>query len=345
MKLNSDMIDDQGMMHVLVPNMDHESFENFELTLTIQDPETGKLVEINSIVKKPQELEYEQYLNSDKVNIAIEEIKKINLLLITDAALKNQLSKILSFGNSHHSMTIMNLNYQNFVQGMLLFRVRWVHDYCEVQSPSDLSYVPDKYIDKIKIGRLNDKQEQIMYLADNHNTAIKEVKLKKGDKFYLSIFSNKQNLELIEIGSDNFNENSPYYKVNKIISAFLVDEFKRKVPNNRIFEYRMSNMIGKYFYNYNLHNKDGWLYPSIANEKAYNMALSKEKSDSKIEFICTFRGEMTSNYDYLLSYPQIKNVKTNKLISLKDITNLESKNYNQEVISLTNNFLKLLFNS
>lgn len=149
---------------------------------------------------------------------------------------------------------------------------------------------------------------------------MKESRLKVGDRFYLSIFVNKDKLVMRDI-RQQLKFEGRYGEVQKKISEFLHSEFTKVVPEGEEYKYRISNLISKHYYSYTVNKLDGWIYPSIVSNGAWNLALDKEVTDKKISFLVSFQGIKTSENKFTLGLPLIKNSADDRLVELNTIIN------------------------
>lgn len=330
------LIDDHGFMKFLVTGAD---LSRFGINLTIKNPLTGENINIESSTDIPDSKLYMDQLNNPERTCAKKELEMANLVLETDTAILEKISKVIEYKDDLWSTVTHSISCSSIDAGSILFRVRKIwDDSVRAESVKDLSYVPDEKKDLIRYGRLNDRKEQIMYLADSYITAMKESRLEKGDKFYLSIFVNKDDLKLVNI-RQQLENNGKYGDVENKISEFLFSEFTKVVPEGQEYKYRISNLIAKYYYSYSVNDLDGWLYPSIARNKSSNIALDKKITDKKIKFVVSFHGEQISETDFTLENPLVKSIRSDTLIELKTVINTEEiKSFDLKDLELIKNF-------
>lgn len=311
-------IDEEGNMKFLVTGAD---VSKFGVSLTIKDPITGKDLVINSNMNMPTSEAYMKQLDNAERLRAKEDLEKANLLLETDTSILGKLSRVIEYKEDVWSTVTQSYVHTRIESESIFFRVRKIWDEkTKIERVQDLSYVPDEKRHIIKYGRLNDRKEQIMYLADTYLTAMEESRLKIGDNFYLSLFVNEDNLILRDI-RQQLKFEGRYGEVEKKISEFLFSEFTKVVPEGEEYKYRISNLISKHYFSYNVDDLDGWIYPSIVSNGAWNLALSKESTDKKLRFLVSFQGIKTSESTFSLSNPLIKSSVGDELLELNAIIN------------------------
>ena len=313
-------IDDQGIIRFSLSGAD---VSRAEINITLNHPVTGESVVSSEPLIMPTSEAYLQQLEDVERLHAKEELERANLLLETDAALLEKLSKVIAYKQGSISTVVNRPMTSNIHTQVLLFRVKKIWSESDLaERVRDVSYVPDEKRDVIKFGRLNNRKEQVMYLADTYRTAMQEVRLEKGDRFYLSLFVNTDPLNLMNIG-EQLESEGRYGAIEKKVSEFLLSEFTKVVESGKEFEYRISNLIAKHYYSYTIDELDGWIYPSIAREGAMNIALDKKATDKKIKFLVAFYGEQISETDFTLENPLIQRVEDDRLVELKTILNTE----------------------
>ncbi|MFJ5768419.1 RES domain-containing protein [Psychrobacillus sp. NPDC093180] len=168
----------------------------------------------------------------------------------------------------------MNIPFIEIPGNSLLYRIRTIDS--SIKCESDLWYPPSEYISKR--GRLNEKNEPVLYAAEDIGTALAEMRIEVGQEFYLLFFKVIDPIKLIDI-SHSKGINSQYKEVEEIVSSFLINEFSVLVTDEENARYRVSNLIGKFFYDYKCKNFDGWRYPSAvrSGEKSTVSILKNAK--------------------------------------------------------------------
>jgi hypothetical protein len=108
-----------------------------------------------------------------------------------------------------------------------------------------------------EMGRLNDVNESVLYLAFYMETAIKETKIKNGDRFWIIVYDILEDINVVSIGGKTLGKDRKTALYN-IIADFLKDEFTRNVSDGMEYEYKVSNHIGNFLYDYTHSELDGW---------------------------------------------------------------------------------------
>lgn len=185
-----------------------------------------------------------------------------------------------------------------------------------------------------KMGRLNDINEPILYIADKISTVLEETRINAGEEFYLLFYKVTKPINLINI-YPSYGTDSKYKKVEKLIGTFLTKEFSRLVPNTENNRYKVSNVIGKFFFNYKYLGYDGWLYPSAVSENDKCIALDHRKCTELLDFLFVCNGKMETETDYTLENPKILNIKEDRLVSMVELVRTdEINNYDTNKISI-----------
>lgn len=164
-KFDEMYIDDQGYMKFLVAGSD--DIYRFDVSITLEDPLTGEDIVLNSGINMPTSNTYmEQLKHSDRVN-ALKELQKANLLLETDSEVLRKLSRVIEYRDEEWGTVVNEAIHTCIDAGAMFFRIRNIwNENIQIENVKDVSYVPDEKKHMIRYGRLNDRKEQIMYLAD-----------------------------------------------------------------------------------------------------------------------------------------------------------------------------------
>ena len=181
---------------------------------------------------------------------------------------------------------------------------RTTHDV--FQSFSEVWYPHPKYLNKL--GRLNLARQPMFYASQDAITPIHEIRsengnqfaimkyqVKKGQSLQLAVIALNSYEELIKSTKENFRYNwTKKGKKNwRIINDFLKGEFTKHVSEGHEYEYRSTNaLLGSF----NYPGCDGFVYPSIARNGGYNLAIKPEAADRAAEFIGLSYWQNT-NYD------------------------------------------------
>lgn len=234
---------------------------------------------------------------------------------ISDDEIRSNLTVILSYDNGNGAYFMpMNVPTHEIPIDSLLFRIRTIDS--SIKCEDDLWYPPSKYISKR--GRLNDIHESVLYVTGDIGTALGEMRIEVGQEFYLLFYKVINTIGLIDIFPSQ-GINSKYKEVEGIVSTFLVDEFSTLVPDNGNERYRVSNMIGKFFYNYQKNELDGWRYPSAVRSGKKSIAIDSKKCKEKLKFLFIAKGKLETEINYTLEHPKVLYTLEDKLYLLSEL--------------------------
>ena len=159
-------------------------------------------------------------------------------------------------------------DYRN--PGLLLYRAR--KDTIPLELASDCWSPPPE---KARPSRLNREGEPLLYTsADGPKVVIDEIGAKPGEAISIIVYSIRERLKLMVLGSTN---QYPYLdeaqrQKQAHLFAFLSSQFVRTVPQGVEHLYMISQVIAREHWGiYGDHN--GWLYPSIKSGTYHNVAL------------------------------------------------------------------------
>lgn len=156
---------------------------------------------------------------------------------------------------------------------------------------NDLWYPPKKLIKKI--GRCNDVEEQILYLAGGGHTALNEINPPIGSTVTCIECETIEKIELVDIGAikylnrelyfqqyseihkniiQNQYQDNELYELDTMLKEFIIEEFTRKVELDSEHLYKKSIAISKFFFKAT--GVYGIMYPSVKSElKELNYAI------------------------------------------------------------------------
>jgi hypothetical protein len=279
----------------------------------------------------PTQEEYMKQIGISRIEKSIDELSNMDFSKATDADIHQKLMNIFGFNydNLAHMMP-MQVPTCIIPENAILFRVR-THDSL-IEKNEDMWFPPAKVIKRM--GRLNDINEPILYIADKIFTALKETRINIGEEFYLLFYKVTKPINLISI-YPAYGNDSKYKEVEKLVGTFLTREFSRLVPDTENNRYKVSNAIGKFFFDYKHLGYDGWLYPSAVSENEKCIALDHRKCTDLLEFLFVCNGKMETETDYTLENPKILNIQENRLVPLVELVRTgEINNYGTNKISI-----------
>ncbi|MBG6111358.1 hypothetical protein IWX84_002242 [Flavobacterium sp. CG_9.10] len=185
----------------------------------------------------------------------------------------------------------------SFPKGIKSHRIRINEGQKDFSQLSELWYPPKKAIRKI--GRCNDVEEQILYLAGGGHTALKETNPPVGSLITCIECETIKKIELIDIGAIKYIDREQYLKqystihknilenhyqdnelfdLDNMLKEFIIEEFTRKVDENNEHLYKKSIAISKFFFK--APGVNGILYPSIKSDlKELNYAIPAVDAD------------------------------------------------------------------
>ncbi|MFU2204720.1 hypothetical protein ACQTPQ_07695 [Streptococcus hyovaginalis] len=218
------------------------------------------------IIKDSEEERYQKiadYLNlvSDEgFNLLLEEVERYidNPSKTGLDTLKLKINSMMSISNK--SIGNIPVTYP-LGKGTQLYRIHSLENFEGTNLNGYEDIIPKNLAKK---QRLNLDGEQVLYLAFNERTALKELGLRKDiDKYVVLVYKVKENSKLLPLTTDTgSSENLPKFERFFIErrNKLLVKLFSYPSSVNK-GEYDISNYIKSF---YNLHfEQRGWLYPSV----------------------------------------------------------------------------------
>lgn len=159
---------------------------------------------------------------------------------------------------------------RTYSRGTTFIRARKVDAVLESPTVQDFWEPP---CGKTRRLRINESGEPVLYVTCDTLTAKKEIRLAENDIYNLSFYRTKNPISVTEIG---FPQEGKLDAIEKTIEKFLHNLFLMQGDS----VYEISNFIAKRYFSL---ARDGWVYPSVANDfQGENVCLniaSKEKLD------------------------------------------------------------------
>ncbi|BCC60834.1 RES domain-containing protein [Bacillus cereus group sp. MYBK110-2] len=253
----------------------------------------GETVTITMRAKMPKPNEYKSIFDPKVIEDKIKILNNLDLRVVNDSEIISAVSEVISFQPQPGiRITSMCVGTRN-IKGNYLYRVRACNGNCvaSMAKHGDAWNPPPHVI--TRKGRLNSENESLLYVAENIETAIKEVKVKEEECFWLTVYNIENEISTVNIGDRTFFEQDDYYPIHVKIADFLRNEFTRDVKPGKEYEYRISNLISKFFYP--IRELDGWSYPSVAYFGQYSLCLDPIKAKEKLSVAFVMHCAMQNN--------------------------------------------------
>lgn len=241
---------------------------------------SGGNVKLTITAKMPKAQDYERVINSGIIDEKIKKLNSLDLRVVSDADVIAAVNDIIAF-EPQPGVKIVNMlsNFRKIHNGNL-YRVRTCESGCleTMRKDSDAWNPPPEFVSRR--GRLNNVNESLLYVAENVWTAVKEMKVKEYECFWLIVYNISEGISVIEIGEPVHERNDAFSQVYNKIADLLRKEFTRDVKKDEEYEYRVSNAIAKFYYPF--FEFDGWSYPSVADLGRKSLCLDPKKVRGKI---------------------------------------------------------------
>jgi hypothetical protein len=223
--------------------------------------------------------QYEDTLNSSDFEESLRELYSLDLKHAHDDTIRSALFKVISYNTNPGVRVIQMTKPFRTLNTNHLFRVRK----CYGKSSDTMKIQDDAWNPKpeyCRRGRLNNEGESVLYVTELPETAIKETKVGENDCFWLIVYNVNASIPVVNIGGLT-PENSDFAVVHNKVADFLRVEFKRDVRPGEEYEYRVSKIIGDFFYSYK-NEFDGWSYPSAVSSEQFSLCLEPLKAREKL---------------------------------------------------------------
>ncbi|MEK3806102.1 RES family NAD+ phosphorylase [Bacillus sp. FSL H8-0547] len=225
----------------------------------------------------------DRFFKPENIEKKINKLRSLDLKRADDGDIISALREIISYQpdpNVGHSVINMVSSSRLIMKGSTLYRVRICGDTLEeMKIESDAWNPPVKFANT---GRVNKNGESVLYVAEDMETAMKEMKMQYDQYFWLIVYDVKKDINVIDIG-EYAHENDEFDPAYRVIADFLKQEFTREVETGMEHEYVVSNLIAKFFYPYTTYKFDGWSYPSVADKGSKCLCLAPHKARKKMK--------------------------------------------------------------
>ncbi|MFZ2381064.1 hypothetical protein [Leuconostoc falkenbergense] len=139
-----------------------------------------------------------------------------------------------------------------------------------------------------KYGRLNHVKESVLYLSNDFNQTLKEVRFDPNKKLpvVISCFKVKQSFGSVHIGGDDPKDSSENNLsiIKSLYTDFFRSQFSKPVGIGTEYLYFLSNGIAKTFYDLPIQVSKAWTYNAVDNYNFYNVAFKANISDQILDY-------------------------------------------------------------
>jgi hypothetical protein len=234
-------------------------------------------------IEMPSANQYTEVFNDGTFQEKIDRLYSIDIKEAHIDTLRMAINDVFSYKpdpTASHSVVSMMSGWRQINKNGNLFRVRLSgNDFIKTMIKESDAWNPP--IEYVKQGRLNFNNESLLYVAEDMETAIKEMKLKNEQGFWLIVYDIKNDLKVVTIAEQS-TERSEFTTIHNKINGFLRKEFTRDVVPGNEYEYKVSAIIAKFYYPYGLNNTIGWSYPSVADVGLSSICLEPNQAKEKL---------------------------------------------------------------
>ena len=152
----------------------------------------------------PKPNEYKSIFDPKVIEDKIKILNNLDLRVVNDSEIISAVSEVISFQPQPGiRITSMCVGTRN-IKGNYLYRVRACNGNCvaSMAKHGDAWNPPPHVI--TRKGRLNSENESLLYVAENIETAIKEVKVKEEECFWLTVYNIENEISTVNIGDRTF---------------------------------------------------------------------------------------------------------------------------------------------
>lgn len=228
-----------------------------------------------------------------------------------NASIRKSIRDVMSFTNPITKQTYYNIPTWTFVfnKGQKFYRVRRIGNN-EITVPtkelsqwSDIWNPPEQCVNDY--GRLNYPAESFLYTsADYPMLAVNELKLSQSEPFVLITYEAKEDIFVTIIGYHKKREYLLEVENEKLnyLTSFFEDIFTKDVSDQTRYFYKVSSNLIKECYTLNDDTQDGWVYPSIANKKGFNVCFKPASALKKLKITGIELCKVERSHGFLINY-------------------------------------------
>lgn len=228
---------------------------------------------LRKLAQKLSPLNYSKLSDEQKFNI-LDEILFFKNEKKTAPFLNKITGQIESVEARAHELSSAARSYQ---EGSNFIRARRIEKIIQNPVAQDFWEAPIQFAKK---GRINNKEDRVLYLTCNISTAKKETHIDPENLYNINFYTSTEDIEVTEIG---FQLKGKAHRdcIDKAIINLLHDLFLRQGE----VIYDISRFIATRYFN---HTHDGWVYPSVANNYSSDNLCLPIKVKSKLKLVAAF---------------------------------------------------------
>lgn len=182
------------------------------------------------------------------------------------------------------------INVVNWQSGTKFYRARILNNnnlnQLKQWGKSDFWSLPENNVNKY--GRLNHINESVLYLSNDINQTLTEVRFNPREKIpvIISCFEAKQSFGSVHIGGDGPKDSSENNLsiIQSLYTDFFRSQFSKPVGMGTEYLYFLSNAIAKTFYDLPIQISKAWTYNAVDNYNFYNVAFKANISDQILDY-------------------------------------------------------------
>ena len=236
----------------------------------------------------------------------------IDVLNADNIHIRQKIRDVMTFNNRITGQNYYYIPTWSYIynKGTPFYRVRKIKEseiiapYESIKCWDDVWNPPTKYI--TSYGRLNYPHESLLYTTPfSPEIAIKEMKITPQDKFALIKYEAIEDIIVTIAGF--FQENSALTTEEnqkcKVLTNFFHDNITKDISLGDEHLYKIpANIIKECYTDYTDNSQVGWVYPSIASKKGFNVCFKPEEAKKKLKLKGTEICKLDNKYDFIIYY-------------------------------------------
>lgn len=218
------------------------------------------------------------YVDPRELIRRISAFRKLDFHALSRLEVSDAIADVIMFDTPEGPHGIWQVYSKHYPAGTRFFRVRAIPEDDHIIPLRTVSKVADCWeppAEIVKLGRLNEEHEPLLYTSTDSRIAVDEMKIPDGARLALIVYEAVGDVNVVMVGdrpkTDGLSE-ADALKL-EIVHEFLRDEFIRDVGQGTEYLYRISETIAKDYFDMPPEFQDAWCYPSLAHKEGFNVAF------------------------------------------------------------------------
>ena len=229
------------------------------------------------------------HVNTLDLHQKICDFRALDFKNMSDLDIKKAIAKVILFKTPFGESSLLTTASGAYPKGTRFYRIRTIPENDRITPLKSMSTIEDCWEPPshfVQMGRLNQKEESLLYTSPTNPTIpIEELKIKQDQLFSLIVYEAIDDIKVNQIGAPiNTTELTEEETLKlRMLQDFLHHEFTRDVGVDTEYLYKISESIAKDYFDLPPPIHDGWCYPSIAKKGDFFNVCFRPTIKTKLE--------------------------------------------------------------